>query len=60
MGLFNSSQQYGALTKLLHWLIVAIFCFQYFAGNVMLMMDGKSVVLGLTQGNYFSCTNLSD
>ena len=54
MGLFNSSQQYGALTKLLHWLIVAIFCFQYFAGNVMLMMDGKSVVLGLTQGNYFS------
>lgn len=54
MAVFNTEKEYGGLTKLLHWLIVLIFAFQFFAGHTMLSMDGKSTVLGLSQNNYFA------
>lgn len=36
MALLNDGRTYGALTKLFHWLIVALFAFQYVAAAIML------------------------
>ena len=54
MALHNSSEGYGALTKTLHWLVVALFAFQFAAANIMLRMDEGSVVLGLSQAAYYN------
>ena len=59
--MLNTEERYGALTKLLHWLIVLLFAFQYFAGHVMMaMLHGdwgltpKSALLGLDMNNWFN------
>jgi cytochrome b561 len=54
MGLFNSQHGYGSLTKALHWLVVALFAFQYAAANIMLRMDDSGLALGLTQAAYYN------
>lgn len=54
MAIFNTSKEYGAVTKLLHWAIAFIFAFQYFAGYTMLSMQRGETVLGLNQNNYFN------
>jgi cytochrome b561 len=54
MALFNTSDGYGALTKLLHWLIVALFAFQYVAGNIMVRIGPDDTVLALSQDTYFN------
>lgn len=54
MTLLNTSAGYGALTKLFHWLIVALFAFQYAAGNIMVRMEGDGTALGLSQDTYFN------
>ena len=54
MTLLNTQHGYGALTKLFHWLIVALFAFQYSAANVMLRMDTEGTVLGLNQDIYYN------
>ena len=61
MQIFNSAERYGWLTKFLHWTIVLLFAFQYFAGHLMMaMLNGdwglntKSVVLSLTMNNWFN------
>ncbi|MEM6712000.1 MAG: cytochrome b [Pseudomonadota bacterium] len=54
MPLTNSSESYGSFTKLFHWLIVALFAWQYISGNIMLEMERGSIVLGLNQNGYFN------
>jgi cytochrome b561 len=54
MGLKNSAEGYGALTKALHWLVVALFAFQFAAANIMLGMDGDGTVLGIGQAGYYN------
>jgi cytochrome b561 len=54
MGLFNTQHGYGSLTKTLHWLVVALFAFQYAAANIMLRMDDNGLALGLSQAAYYN------
>lgn len=54
MAMLNTSQEYGALTKFFHWIIAALFAFQYFAGHAMLEHFGKGKVLGVGTGYFFS------
>ena len=54
MTLLNTQDGYGALTKLFHWLIVALFAFQFAAANIMLRIDANETALGLTQATYYN------
>jgi cytochrome b561 len=54
MALHNSSSGYGALTKALHWLVVALFAFQFTAANIMLRLDGDATAMGMGQSTYFN------
>ena len=45
MALLNTQDGYGALTKLIHWLVVALFAFQFAAANIMLRIDGDETAL---------------
>ena len=54
MALLNTQDGYGALTKFIHWLVVALFAFQFAAANIMLRIDGDETALGLTQAAYYN------
>lgn len=54
MPLLNSPHGYGALTKLLHWLIAALFAFQYVAAHIMTRIPPNGTVLGATQDTYYN------
>ena len=54
MGLLNDGTSYGALTKTLHWLMVALFAFQYVAAAIMVRLDETGRVLGLGQSDYYN------
>lgn len=54
MGLKNSSDGYGAFTKLFHWAIVVLFALQYVGGNIMTSLARGETVVGLTQGDYYN------
>jgi cytochrome b561 len=54
MALLNTQDGYGALTKLLHWAIVALFAFQFAAANMMLRIGPDETTLGLTQDHYYN------
>jgi cytochrome b561 len=54
MALLNTEAGYGSLTKLCHWLIVALFAFQFAAANIMVRLDGSGVFLGLSQDVYYN------
>jgi hypothetical protein len=54
MAMLNRQDGYGSLTKVLHWLVVALFAFQYTVANIMLGMDEKGLVLGLRQDTYYN------
>jgi cytochrome b561 len=54
MTLLNTERGYGALSKMFHWLIVALFAFQYVAAAIMLNIEGPSTVLGQAQGFWFN------
>ena len=43
MTLLSTQAGYGSLTKLLHWLIVALFAFQFAAANIMLRLDDGGI-----------------
>lgn len=38
----NTQSGYGTLTKLLHWLVVALFAFQFAAATIMLRLDADA------------------
>ena len=46
MALLNTKEGYGALTKLFHWAIVALFAFQFAAGNIMVRIGRNETTLG--------------
>ena len=54
MSLLNSANGYGALTKLFHWLIAAMFAFQYAAALVMTRMAPTDTALGMPQSAWFN------
>lgn len=54
MALLNDGKSYGALTKTLHWLMVALFAFQYVAAAIMTRIDETGRVLGLGQSDYYN------
>jgi cytochrome b561 len=54
MTLLNTSDGYGTLTKLLHWLVVALFAFQFAAANIMVRMDDGGTTLGLSRDAYYN------
>lgn len=54
MTLTNTSSSYGAFTKLFHWIIVLLFAWQFFSGNVMTGMERGEVVVTLTQNDYYN------
>ena len=54
MSLLNSARGYGALTKLCHWQIAALFAFQYAAALVMTRMAPTGTALGLPQSAWYN------
>src|SRR3954471_13740319 len=54
MSWLNTQEGYGALTKFLHWAIVALFAFQFAAANIMVRLDSDETALGLTQATYYN------
>jgi cytochrome b561 len=54
MSLLNTKDGYGALTKVFHWAIVALFAFQFAAANIMLRTGPEQTALGLTQAVYYN------
>jgi cytochrome b561 len=54
MQLHNTKDGYGALTKVLHWLVVALFAFQFAAANIMLRMEVNQPALGMSQDTYYN------
>lgn len=54
MGLLNSRHGYGALTKALHWAIVALFAAQYLGAWIMLRTPADTATLGIMQATYYN------
>jgi cytochrome b561 len=54
MPLLNSASGYGALTKLLHWLILALFALQYVSAAIMLRTPADATTLGLDQDTTYN------
>jgi cytochrome b561 len=54
MALHNTSDGYGTLTKSLHWLVVALFAFQFVAANIMLRLDDNATAMGMGQSTYYN------
>jgi len=54
MALHNTSDGYGSLTKVLHWLVVALFAFQFAAANIMLRLDTDATAMGMSQAGYYN------
>jgi cytochrome b561 len=42
------------LTKFLHWLVVALFAFQFFSSTIMTRIDQNDTTLGLTQATFYN------
>ena len=54
MGLLNTKDGYGALTKVLHWLVVVLFAFQFAAASTMQRLGPTETALGLTQATVYN------
>ena len=54
MGIGNTQEGYGALTKLFHWLIVILFALQYIGANIMTRIEWEETALGLSQATYYN------
>ena len=54
MPALNSALGYGALTKLLHWLIALLFALQYLSAAIMLRTPAEATTLGLDQATYYN------
>ena len=50
----NSSEGYGAVTKLLHWIIAALFAFQLASGEIMTRLGPADTALGVAQSGYYN------
>ena len=54
MSVLNTKDGYGALTKFFHWLVVALFAFQFAAASIMLRLDANSTALGISQDTFYN------
>jgi cytochrome b561 len=54
MALLNSKHGYGALTKIFHWLIAALFASQYVLAAIMLRTPADLTTFGVSQPAYYN------
>ena len=54
MGLTNSAEGYGTLTKFFHWSIVILFAAQYIGGNIMVAIGFNSSFAGIDTNTYYN------
>ena len=54
MALLNSKHGYGALTKIFHWSIAALFALQYVSAAIMLRTSDGLTTFGVTQDSYYN------
>jgi len=54
MGLANSQEAYGGLTKWFHWIIVILFALQYTGANIMMRIEWEETFAGLSQADYYN------
>lgn len=54
MSLLNSARGYGSITKTCHWLIAALFLFQYVAGLVMTRLAPTHTAFGFDQSAWYN------
>lgn len=54
MALLNTPRTYGAVSRLLHWLVVVLFVTQYAAAFLMTSIARDERVLGLSQGTLYN------
>jgi cytochrome b561 len=54
MPLLNSSSGYGAITKLLHWIVVVLFALQFASASIMVRIAPGGTALGLSQATYYN------
>ena len=54
MGLTNSEDGYGTLTKVFHWTIVILFALQYLGGNIMTAIGFNSSFAGISTNDYYN------
>jgi cytochrome b561 len=54
MALLNSPAGYGALTKLFHWMVAALFASQYVLAAIMIRTPANGTVLGLAQNTSYN------
>ena len=54
MALLNSKTGYGALTKIFHWSIAALFALQYVSAAIMRRTSDGLTTFGVTQDNYYN------
>jgi len=54
MTLLNTQDGYGALTKLLHWIVVLLFAFQFAAANIMIRIGPGETTFGLNQDAFYN------
>jgi cytochrome b561 len=52
--IYNRPTGYGVLTKTLHWLIAALFAFQFLAGHFMVRLPAQTSQLGLRLDTWFN------
>jgi cytochrome b561 len=54
MPLLNAPSGYGALTKILHWVVVVLFALQFTSASIMLRATPDGTALGLSQATYYN------
>lgn len=54
MALLNSKHGYGALTKIFHWSIAALFALQYVSAAIMLRTPDGLTTFGVTQASFYN------
>ena len=54
MAWLNTTDGYGGLTKLFHWLVAALFAWQYLAGHTMVRLTPETGALGLSQNDWYN------
>ncbi|MFZ1415351.1 MAG: cytochrome b [Defluviicoccus sp.] len=54
MHLLNTPQRYGVVAKALHWLVVAVFLFQYIVATLMLNTRPEETTLGFSQATLYN------
>ena len=50
----NSADQYGTVTRFLHWAVFLLFVWQYLSANIMTRLGRDSALFGLNPNDYYN------